>query len=169
MVLFVCFYHSACTLTKVWQYLNSPPPPDTWLGGGAPLRIPFLLFTRCPYLPLKQMRRGQSNDRTWEGRKQNETKDCRVHSTLLSGVGTSRLPWPPGLPSPLDHRPPGKTAPMFARDYTFPLSNQFPARLLSTVPATCSSASYSGRRDAPESGPPFRSTSIDHHLAARIA
>jgi hypothetical protein len=32
----VCFNHSALTLTKVWQYPNSPHPPGDRLGGGAP-------------------------------------------------------------------------------------------------------------------------------------
>jgi len=34
-ILFVCFNHSAFTITRVWQCPISPPPPDGQLGGGA--------------------------------------------------------------------------------------------------------------------------------------
>lgn len=33
---FVCFNHSAITLTRAWQYPNFSSPPDSRLGGGDP-------------------------------------------------------------------------------------------------------------------------------------
>jgi len=88
-----CFNHSARTLTSVWQCLI----PLSLRMAGSPLLLPFLLFSYSFYLPLKQRKQGQTNCRTWNRWKWNETKDCRVRSALLCGMGTFRLPWPPGV------------------------------------------------------------------------
>jgi hypothetical protein len=118
-------------------------------------------------LPLQQTKRKQMNYRTRSERK--EMKDYPVSSALLSGVGTSPPPRPRGSSSLLDRTSLGKVARIFARACIISPSSRFPARLLSTIPAAHSSASYCGGRDAPAPGPHSRTTSTDYRFAARTA
>jgi hypothetical protein len=94
--LFVCFNHSAFTLTKVWQCPNSHPLPGDRLDGSSPLYPPSPLTneTKVNYQPQMKRKRKTNNSAP----------------ALLIGVGTSRPLWPPGSPSPLDHTSPSKTA-----------------------------------------------------------
>lgn len=57
----VCFNYSTFSLTRIWQYPNSPPPPDRRLFGAVPLYVPFFPFMKrklmnCSALKPKKRR-----------------------------------------------------------------------------------------------------------------